>query len=99
MLYFLSSLNSNFKQNQILRTGTFCVIGTFPFIFSQCFGCETSHKWAQVFYYAAFVCIFQFGWASVQVSHLSLIPDLSSNDDERATLTSIRYNLIFFHLQ
>ena len=67
------------------------MLGTFPFIFSKCIGCETSHPWAQIVYYAAFVIIFQFGWASVQISHLSLIPDLTPHDAERTALTAIRY--------
>ncbi|XP_014223881.1 major facilitator superfamily domain-containing protein 12-like [Trichogramma pretiosum] len=73
-------------------TGTICVLGTFPFIFSQCLGCEGSHQWAQLIYYSAFVIIFQFGWASVQISHLSLIPDLTKLRDERTHLTAIRYS-------
>ncbi|XP_011494266.1 PREDICTED: major facilitator superfamily domain-containing protein 12-like isoform X2 [Ceratosolen solmsi marchali] len=73
-------------------TGTICVLGTFPFIFSQCIGCQLAHQWAQLIYYAAFVVIFQFGWASVQISHLSLIPDLTQSDEERTTLTVIRYS-------
>lgn len=57
--------------------GTLCVLFAFPFIFSHCVGCETSHQWAQLIYYAAFVVIFQFGWAAVQISHLSLVPELT----------------------
>ena len=29
-------------------------------------------------YYSVFIVIFQFGWAGVQISHLALIPDLTS---------------------
>lgn len=62
----------------------------FPFIFAPCAGCENSHKEAQLFYYALFVIIFQFGWAAVQISHLSLIPELSPNENDRTKLTAIR---------
>ncbi|XP_014218010.1 major facilitator superfamily domain-containing protein 12 [Copidosoma floridanum] len=72
--------------------GTICVLGTFPFIFSECINCDTSHWWAKLIYYGAFVVIFQFGWASVQISHLSLIPDLTPSDHERTALTAIRYS-------
>lgn len=75
---------------KILFKGTICVLGTFPFIFSQCVGCQNSHDWAKLIYYAAFVVIFQFGWASVQISHLSLIPDLTPFEHERVFLTAIR---------
>jgi len=52
--------------------------------------CEGSEQWAQLVYYSAFVIIFQFGWASVQISHLSMIPDLTPNEHERTELTAIR---------
>lgn len=71
--------------------GTLCVLGAFPFIFSPCIECENSHRWSQLFYYCIFVIIFQFGWASVQISHLSLIPELTPNEHDRTRLTAIRY--------
>lgn len=72
--------------------GTVCVIGAFPFIFSPCLGCQNSHRWAQMYYYCMFIIIFQFGWASVQISHLSLIPELTPNEHDRTQLTAIRYS-------
>lgn len=71
-----------------------CVLFAFPFIFSQCVKCESSDQWAKLIYYAAFVTIFQFGWASVQISHLSLIPDLTPTDHERTELTALRYKYL-----
>ena len=47
-------------------------------------------QWAQMVYYAAFAVVFQFGWASVQISHLALIPSLSHNQNERTGLTALR---------
>ena len=47
-------------------------------------------------YWASFIIVFQFGWASVQVSHLALIPELThhlsekSGEAERVGLNSIR---------
>lgn len=71
--------------------GCICVVGSFPFIFSTCFGCTGAHASAQLVYYAAFVIIFQFGWASTQISHLAAIPDLAGDQNERTGLTAIRY--------
>ena len=48
-------------------------------------------QWAQMVYYAAFAVVFQFGWASVQISHLALIPSLSHNQNERTGLTALRW--------
>lgn len=38
-----------------------------------------------------FIIIFQFGWASVQISHLSLIPEISPNEHDRTKLMTVRY--------
>ncbi|CAB3378377.1 Hypothetical predicted protein [Cloeon dipterum] len=73
--------------------GTLCTLASFPFIFTPCVGCEASHEWAQLIYYSAFVVIFQFGWASVQISHLSLIPHLSPHEHQRTKLIAVRYSL------
>ncbi|XP_042884480.1 major facilitator superfamily domain-containing protein 12-like [Penaeus japonicus] len=71
--------------------GTVLVIVSFPFIYSNCLGCEDQDQWTQLAYYSIFVCIFQFGWACVQISHLALIPDLTRNKNQRTELNSIRY--------
>lgn len=71
--------------------GTICVVLSFPFLFTRCIGCETSSEYVQAIYYCAFVVIFQFGWAAVQVSHLSLIPDLTSDQNQKTELNALRY--------
>nr|CAD7448811.1 unnamed protein product [Timema bartmani] len=91
---YLANLLSAHNTARISLTphSTLCVLGSFPFIFSPCLNCEHSHHIAQLVYYSAFVIIFQFGWASVQISHLSLIPDLTPSEHERTGLISIRYS-------
>lgn len=76
--------------------GTTCVLISFPFIFSECIGCTMAHKWAQMFYYAAFILIFQIGWAAVQISHLGLLPELAEDDHTRSHLTAVRYGFTVF---
>nr|XP_055103174.1 major facilitator superfamily domain-containing protein 12 isoform X4 [Symphalangus syndactylus]XP_055103469.1 major facilitator superfamily domain-containing protein 12 isoform X4 [Symphalangus syndactylus] len=72
--------------------GTVCVVLSFPFIFSPCLGCgAATPEWAALLYYGPFIVIFQFGWASTQISHLSLIPELVTNDHEKVELTALRY--------
>ncbi|XP_010365590.1 major facilitator superfamily domain-containing protein 12 isoform X3 [Rhinopithecus roxellana] len=72
--------------------GTVCVLLSFPFIFSPCLGCGVATpEWAALLYYGPFIVIFQFGWASTQISHLSLIPELVTNDHEKVELTALRY--------
>jgi len=54
---------------------------------------EVSNNMAQMAYYATFIVIFQFGWASTQIAHLAAIPDLSECQNERTGLTAIRYSM------
>ncbi|CAG2058016.1 unnamed protein product [Timema podura] len=69
--------------------GTITVAISFPLIFMHCPGSSTA--WSASLYYAAFIVVFQIGWAMVQISHLSLITDLTPSKKERAELTAIRY--------
>ncbi|XP_022663384.1 major facilitator superfamily domain-containing protein 12-like isoform X2 [Varroa jacobsoni] len=71
--------------------GTVAVICTFPFLFAECLWCGSADPWAQFLYYAVLIIVFQFGWASTQVSHLSLIPDLTPFTHERVSLNAVRY--------
>ncbi|CAG2163012.1 unnamed protein product [Oppiella nova] len=43
---------------------------------------------SQIIYYGFFIVIFQFGWAAVQVGHVSLITDLTQNTKERVELNA-----------
>jgi len=70
--------------------GCVCVFFSFPFIFSSFSAITDTHDYAQLFYYAMFVIIFQFGWAATQISHLAAIPDLAENQNERTGLTAWR---------
>ena len=73
--------------------GLVCVLISFPFIFLPCIQCSESDEWAQLIYYSAFAILFQFGWASMQISHLALIPIMTSSQNERTGLTAIRYSM------
>ena len=67
---------------------------SFPFIFSLCLVCdENTHQYAKLVYFSSFMLIFQFGWACSQISHLSAIPALAQNQNERTSLTAIRYSV------
>ncbi|XP_071451185.1 major facilitator superfamily domain-containing protein 12-like isoform X2 [Hetaerina americana] len=75
--------------------GTLAVILSFPFIFMMCMVCSGSKNddWTIALYYSVLVTVFQIGWASVQISHLSLITDLTPSEHQRTELTAIRYSL------
>ncbi|XP_057190843.1 major facilitator superfamily domain-containing protein 12a isoform X1 [Triplophysa rosa] len=73
--------------------GTVSVALSFPFIFNQCLGCDTTTpQWVSLTYFIPFIVIFQFGWAATQISHLSLIPELVSCEHEKVELTAYRYS-------
>ncbi|UJR14092.1 hypothetical protein I4U23_001088 [Adineta vaga] len=71
--------------------GVVCVLGSFPFCFNVCIGCRYSDLWAQFIYYAMFIVVFQFGWSCSQITHLSMINELTHKDGERVALNSYRY--------
>ena len=52
--------------------------------------CENEGEMAITAYYSAFVVLFQFGWATVQISHLSMIPEITPSENKRGSLTAIR---------
>ncbi|XP_038072925.1 major facilitator superfamily domain-containing protein 12-like [Patiria miniata] len=76
--------------------GTICVMSSFVFIFSPVIATEHASQWAELLYFAPFIVIFQFGWASTQISHLSLIPELTNVAAERVALNAIRYTFTVF---
>lgn len=79
-------------------SGTICVIIGFPLLFMNCFGCyENTEEYIKLIYYAPLVVIFQFGWASTQINHLALIPDLTNNDGEKVTLNAFRLVRLLFY--
>ncbi len=70
--------------------GTTMVAVSLFFFWHTCLGCENSALAVKMVYFSIFIIIFQVGWASVQISHLSLIPELASDENERVGLNAIR---------
>ena len=70
--------------------GVICVATTFPFIFHLCINCIDVSQNLLLLYYAPFIIIFQFGWASTQISHLALIPELTVCQQGKVELNAIR---------
>lgn len=76
--------------------GTIMVAVSLFFFWHSCLGCSHKSTTIKVVYFAFPIIIFQFGWASVQISHLSLIPELTSDKNERVGLNAIRYNMVMY---
>ncbi|KAJ6644383.1 Major facilitator superfamily domain-containing protein 12 [Pseudolycoriella hygida] len=72
--------------------GTGLVFLTFPLIFSICPWCKTAPFWWTPTYFATVILLFQVGWATVQITHLAMIPELSRTPKDRSDLTAMRYS-------
>eukprot|EP00756_Hemistasia_phaeocysticola_P048693 Hpha_TRINITY_DN230_c0_g1::TRINITY_DN230_c0_g1_i1::g.83709::m.83709 len=73
--------------------GCVLVAVSFPFLFIEDvqYVLGTS-QWAVSLWYAWWVSLFQIGWATVQIAHLAIIPDLSAGCPQRRTsLNAVRY--------
>ncbi len=76
--------------------GTSMVAVSLFFIWHTCLVCPVSHLVGgnllvlKMVYFSIPIIVFQFGWASVQISHLSLIPELTNDKNERVGLNAIR---------
>ena len=44
------------------------------------------HSWLQPVYYGTLAAIFNLGWATVQVSHMALVPELTEDESLRVQL-------------
>eukprot|EP00111_Clytia_hemisphaerica_P004100 TCONS_00011719-protein len=75
--------------------GCACVLVSFPFIFNVCLSCEDASETSKMFYYATFVILFQFGWASTENSHLALIPEIAKRTSDIVQLNAIRSGFFF----
>ncbi|CAG2168448.1 unnamed protein product [Oppiella nova] len=72
---------------------------TVPFIYNTpCFpgDCSGSSTIGRFAYYAVLIIIFQAGWAATQVSHVSLIVDLTDDTNERIALNAYRQAATIF---
>ena len=71
--------------------GTVMVACSLFFFWHKCLPCNQGTSIALLMlYYSVFIIIFQWGWAMVQISHLSLIPELTEDAHERVGLNAIR---------
>ncbi|XP_074035967.1 major facilitator superfamily domain-containing protein 12-like [Leptinotarsa decemlineata] len=68
--------------------GTIAVSVGFCMIFSMK---PTTYNTSALTYYALVISVFQIGWAIVQISHLSIIPEISRSHSHSSDLTAIRY--------
>lgn len=69
--------------------GTAIVALSFPMLFML--QRDALPYWGNLFYFSLFIALFQCGWAKVQISHLAILPELSTTQTDRSELNSVRY--------
>lgn len=52
--------------------------------------------WGMIVYFSVCIILFQCSWATVQISHLSILPELSKTHRDRSELNSVRYCMSVF---
>ena len=74
--------------------GTLIVPVSFFFVFEECYPCKSASGGSRVvvaiIWYCFFASLFNVGWASIQISHMSLIPSLSPLKETKDKLIGIR---------
>lgn len=69
--------------------GSICVSFAFPLLFTRLIDDKASDS-LKLAYYIGVAAAFQFGWGCVQISHLSLIPEIAISESEKVELNAIR---------
>ena len=81
--------------------GTVGVLLSYPFLFAPALGitrneeiCEANAECENIklmtIYYSVFSAIHNISWAFVQISHLAMIPEITSSEQQRGFLTTMR---------
>ena len=82
------------KRKPWYLAGTIVVPLCFFFVFEECFPCQsmsgTQETIVAIVWYCTFAALFNVGWASIQISHMSLIPSLTPMKETKDKLIGIR---------
>eukprot|EP00164_Ancoracysta_twista_P001093 GFYU01001429.1.p1 GENE.GFYU01001429.1~~GFYU01001429.1.p1 ORF type:complete len:508 (+),score=176.94 GFYU01001429.1:227-1750(+) len=84
------------RRKTWIAGGSLVVALCFGFVFGDCFLCEIDgdvfkSSTFEVLYYAVFASLFNFGWAAVQVSHMTLVTELSPCESQRCRCNGARF--------
>ncbi len=70
--------------------GTIVVASLYFIYWFKCMNCEHASQHIKLLYYAIPITVIQFGWTSVQISHLALIPEIAVREGDKVELNAIR---------
>ncbi|CAI5729268.1 hypothetical protein KXD40_008573 [Peronospora effusa] len=82
------------RRKTWLAIGSLLVMVCFFFVFATCLPqwfSDSPSRFIMLVYYSTAASIFNIGWATVQVSHMAMVPELSEDDNIRCILNSTRY--------
>ncbi|KAF0694222.1 Aste57867_14881 [Aphanomyces stellatus] len=82
------------RRKTWLTAGSLLVVLCFFFVFGLCLPYQfdaAPSRLVLVIYYCVAASLFNVGWASVQVSHMAMVPELTTDDNVRCVLNSTRY--------
>lgn len=84
------------KRTPWYVVGTIFLIISFLLIFQDCLICnDSTSKSVELIYLCIFPSVFNIAWATVQVSHMSLLPSLTLNRKKRDQMTRFRNGFTF----
>lgn len=86
---FLTDLYSTKRNWHIIGSIIVCLSFPMMFIIQR----DMLPYWGNIFYLSAVIALFQCGWATVQISHLAIIPEYTNSKKERAELNAVRYSV------
>lgn len=84
----LTDLYSTKRNWHLLGSVIVCL--SFPMIFIL--QRDALPYWVYIFYFSSVITLFQCGWATVQISHLAIIPEIGRTEKDRSELNAIRFS-------
>jgi len=72
--------------------GLVAFVGSFFFLWHDCFGCGDRFRTT---FYSSFTVVFEFGFMTMQITQLALLPELASTKQSKVELNSIRLGMNF----
>jgi Na+/melibiose symporter-like transporter len=84
------------KRTPWYIAGSILVVICFLLIFQDCFICNDNTPYSfRLIYLCIFPSLFNIAWATVQVSHMSLLPSLTLNKKKKDQMTRLRNGFTF----
>lgn len=84
-----------FNKQKPFILGSLIVLVTSGLLFAICPMCDVWPSWWKVVYMGLIIGLSQVGWPFVQISHLSIIPEMTRTQKDRNQLSSLKNSTQF----